>query len=76
MALLLGIILSRFLFLVIFIFSIMIYSVLSISTVQQNDSLYIYIYGFFHIILHHIPSQAVVPCAMQQDLIAYPFQMP
>ena len=39
---------------------------------------YIYIYSFYHSILPHVPSQVVsniVPCAIQQELIAHPLQM-
>ena len=44
------------------------------SKVTQS---HIYIHSFSHIILHHVPSiqgQDRVPCAIQQDLIAYPLQ--
>ena len=40
--------------------------------------LHINIHSFTHIILHHVPSQVIryiVPCAIEQDLIAYPLQM-
>ena len=54
-----------------------IYHVMSISAIQQSDPLRIYIHSFSHVILHHVPSQTtgLVPCAIQQDLIAYLFQM-
>ena len=64
----------------------LIYSVLSISTVQQRDPvihIYIYIYIYGHIdslflplssILLHHKWLDIVPRAAQQDLIAYPFQ--
>ena len=43
------------------------------SAVQQSDpAIHIHIYSFFHIILHHVPSQVII---YKQDLIAYPFQM-
>ena len=61
---------------------------MSISVVQQSDPdihiyiyiytyIYIYAYSFSHIILHHVPLQVIryiVPCAIQQDLIAHPCQ--
>ena len=34
------------------------------------------LYSFYHIIFYHVSSQVTkVPCAIQQDLIAYPLQM-
>ena len=39
---------------------------------------YIYTHSFSHIILHHVLLQVIryiVPCAIQQDLIAHPLQM-
>ena len=39
---------------------------------DQTHNLSVYIHSFSHIILHHVPSQVIiVPCAIQQDLIAY-----
>ena len=47
-----------------------------IIDLQCSASIYIF---FSHIILHHVPLQVtryiIVPCALQQDLIAYPLQM-
>ena len=38
----------------------MIYNVLSISAVQQSDPfIHLYTFFFFHIILHHVPSQVI-----------------
>ena len=52
----------------------MIYSVLSISAVQQSSPvIHMYIHSFSHIILHHVPLQVIkyiIPCATEQDLIA------
>ena len=43
---------------------------------SKVTQLYKYTHSFSHIILHYIPSQVIiVPSAIQQDLIAYPFQM-
>ena len=50
------------------------YSVLSISTAQQRDSVTPAYTSFSHIILHCAPPQGldIVLCAIQQDLMAYP----
>ena len=70
-----------FIFIIIFIFSIIVgaYNVLSISTVQQSG-IVTHIYTFFF--SHQPPSCSIisnqpdiVPCPVQQDLIAYPLQM-
>ena len=45
------------------------------SKVSQS---YLYVHSFSHIILHHVTSQVIryiFPCAIQQYLIAHPFQM-
>ena len=70
-----------FLFFKIFLLQL-IYNVLSISAVQQSDPV-IYIYIFFSHYLFltlsstmaHQKCLDIVPCAIQQDLIAHPFQM-
>ena len=38
---------------------IMIYNVLAISAIQQNDPVNIYIHSFSHIIFHHVPLQMI-----------------
>ena len=60
----------------IFIFSILVFC--PFLTVQQNDPITNTSgHSSSHIILHHAPSQVTrYSCpAIQQDLIAYPFQM-
>ena len=54
----------------------MIYNVVLISGVQQSDSvIHIHIFILFQI-LSHIDYHRIlniVPCAIQQDLVVYPF---
>ena len=53
----------------------LIYDVLSSSALKQCDTV-IHIHTFFsHVIFHHSLSQwlDIAACAVQQDLIAYPF---
>ena len=59
----------------------LIYSVVLISTVEQRDSviyIYIYVYThtfffiFFSIMVYHRVLN-IVPCAIQEDLVAHPF---
>ena len=56
----------------------LIYNVGLISTVQQSDSVIIYIYFFFFkffpiMVYHRILS--IAPCAIQQDLVVYPLHL-
>ena len=55
----------------------LIYNILPISAIQQSvPVIHMYKHSFSHIILHHVPSKClhIVPCAIQQKLIAYPLQ--
>ena len=45
------------------------------STVQQGDPVtHTYIHSFSHIVMLHHKRLDIVPSAIQQDLITYPFQ--
>ena len=54
----------------------LIYNVVLISAIQQCDSVtHTYIYTFFFIffsIMVYLRILNIVPCALQQDLVAYP----
>ena len=52
-------------------------NVLSIYAVQKYIfCTVVHMYIFSHIILHHVSSRVtIVPCAIEQNLIAYPLQM-
>ena len=53
--------------------------VLSISAVQQSDPVYVYTHTFFFLmlssIMFHHKCLDIVPCAVQQDFIAYQLQV-
>ena len=68
---------GKFLFFNIYLFFIkvyLIYNVVAISDVQQSD-LVIHIYTFLMLSssMFYPKRLDTVPCAVQQDLIAYPF---
>ena len=51
----------------------MIYDVLLVSGVEQNNSfIYIYIFGFFSL-MDYYKILSTVPCAIQQVLVSYLF---
>ena len=63
-----------FLFLRVFFEVQLIYHVVPTSAVQQSDSVYIYIHFFMFFSIMVYPRRLdIVPCAIQQDLIVYPF---
>ena len=65
------------LFLTIYFIEVwLIYSVVLISTLQESDSvthIHIYILHIFFSIMVYRRILNIVPCAMHQDLLVYPF---
>ena len=69
--------LLQYIFKMYFIEVQLIYNVVLTSTIQQNDSvkhIYTFFFIFFSIMFYHRILN-IAPCAIEQDLVVYPFYL-